>query len=342
MNRSAWITATQLTTWLQIRPGETRIGQSCQLLDPAQQDFNAALANARGNGARYALVGINEDIGPRANLGRGGADGAWHAAMLQLLNLQSNQYFDASQLLITGTIDVTEPSTNDSLESLRQAVARLDEQVIETINPIIANGLIPIVIGGGHNNCYGLLKAAHQVHGQALNCVNFDPHSDFRPLEGRHSGNGFHYAAAQQLLNRYHIVGLHELKNSQASLDALKQHHASWDSYQALYHHRAKTLEQALSQRVEEYRALTNPLAIEVDLDVINAMPSSARSIATLPLNDVLFGIHQFASLQQVCYLHLAEGAPSCAPEGELAGQRDVGQALAELIVCFVQSHNMS
>jgi formiminoglutamase len=36
--------------------------------------------------------------------------------------------------------------------------------------------------------------------------INFDAHSDFRILEGRHSGNGFSYAYEEGFLKKYFIL----------------------------------------------------------------------------------------------------------------------------------------
>jgi formiminoglutamase len=43
-----------------------------------------------------------------------------------------------------------------------------------------------------------------------VNAINFDAHSDFRILEGRHSGNGFSYAYEEGFLKNILFFGLHE------------------------------------------------------------------------------------------------------------------------------------
>jgi len=65
------------------------------------------------------------------------------------------------------------------------------------------------------NNAYPILKGTAGALGasKGINCVNCDPHADFRDLEGRHSGNGFSYAYADRFLSRYFIFGLHENYN---------------------------------------------------------------------------------------------------------------------------------
>ncbi|GLP97433.1 formimidoylglutamase [Paraferrimonas sedimenticola] len=330
-----------LEHFVQTRAGEIHLGQRMHTPSNQCPDLQQALSQALDSGVRFALIGINEDHGPRANLGRGGADQAWQAALTQLANLQSNQFLDGSEIMVLGSIDAMSLPAQASTEQLRLAVAELDRRVTRAVQPVIEAGITPIVIGGGHNNALPLLQASSQALGRAVNSVNFDPHSDFRPLEGRHSGNGFSYAAEKGYLDQYHVVGLHESKNSQASLEQLSAHNAKFYSYQSIWQRREQSLEAALEQ-VEACLAQSAPLALEVDLDVINGMPSSASTIASIPLNDVLYGISRLARQPDVAYLHLAEGAPACAPEGLQAGLRSVGQALAELILAFVRSRNMT
>ena len=68
--------STVVSNFLKVRPGETKVGQALQLLPPSGNDdtvteFLLHLQKVVMNGARFAIIGIPEDIGPRANLGRG-------------------------------------------------------------------------------------------------------------------------------------------------------------------------------------------------------------------------------------------------------------------------------
>ena len=72
-------------------------------------------------------------------------------------------------------------------------------------NQIVLADKKPIIIGGGHNNAYGNIKGTSLAIGEPINVINFDAHSDFRPEEGRHSGNGFSYAYTEGFLNYYFI-----------------------------------------------------------------------------------------------------------------------------------------
>jgi formiminoglutamase len=71
------------------------------------------------------------------------------------------------------------------------------------------SNLVKNPIIGGHNNSYGNIKGTALAKGKPVNAINFDAHSDFRILEGRHSGNGFSYAYEEGFLKKFYF-GLHE------------------------------------------------------------------------------------------------------------------------------------
>jgi formiminoglutamase len=80
-------------------------------------------------------------------------------------------------------------------------VNKVDDEVEQLAKMITEAKKIPIVIGGGHNNTYPLIKGTAKGWHKAgviplaqINCINLDAHSDYRPMEGRHSGNAFRYA----------------------------------------------------------------------------------------------------------------------------------------------------
>ncbi|MCF1430132.1 MAG: formimidoylglutamase [Shewanella sp.] len=320
-----------LNALLSTRPGETKLGQNFQLLDNFTPQ---ALKQVKAAGAHFALLGISEDIGPRANLGQHGADDCFSSAVRYFGNLQANRFFDGHQCLLIGDLHLQNPA--DSLDSLRQSVAELDDAVTEVISALLQVGLEPVVIGGGHNNAFGLLRALSTFHRAGVAAVNLDPHCDFRPLEGRHSGNSFSYAASQGYLNRYHILGLHEQKNSETSLQQLETFGGSWHSFQDIWVRRRLPLEQALSEIIDTNQTL--PLGLELDLDAISELPSSAITFAGVPLLDACHYVSAMASNCPCQYLHLAEAAPARHPAGVDAGKRVTGQAIAELLLAYMNA----
>lgn len=325
------------------REGETKLAQTV-LTHDENAVLKETLAKAKLKGARFAIFGIGEDIGPRANLGRGGATDAFEAAMAQFLNLQSNRFFDGKSCLVLGQIktDDLQLSEEAATQSLRANVEQLDTRVIEIAEQVMQAGLEPIVIGGGHNNAYGLLMAAKQSHNKKVAAVNLDPHSDFRPREGRHSGNGFSYAAASEALGYYHVLGMHELKNSEDTLAQLSSFGGGWHTLQSIWIRREVSLTSALEEIVTKLNNSQLPVALELDLDAITNMPSSASTAAGIPLLDALHYVYTVARHTPCAYLHLAEAAPSCHVAGLQAGYRETGQSISELIYAYIQGRGQS
>ncbi|NRD72308.1 formimidoylglutamase [Shewanella sp. VB17] len=326
-----------------LRAGETKVGQTSHVYN-TELSLSQNLTEAVNNGARFAILGIGEDIGPRANLGRGGSTDAFESAMIQFLNLQSNRFFNGKKCLVLGQIKTEDLQLKEgaSASDLRANVEYLDERVIEISRQIMAAGLEPIVIGGGHNNAYGLLMAAKQTYNKKIAAVNLDPHSDFRPREGRHSGNGFSYAAASGALGHYHILGMHELKNSEETLAQLSAFGGQWHTLQSIWIRREISLTSALDEIVTTLNNSLLPVALELDLDAITNMPSSASTASGIPLLDALHYVYTIAKNTPCTYLHLAEAAPSCHVAGIQAGYRETGQSISELIYAYIQGRNLA
>ena len=327
------------------RCGELRLGQQICLPD-ATVALDTILQNAAVDGCRYVLLGIPEDIGPRANLGQAGAVDGWAAFLSKFLNLQANSFVNASQLMLLGEVDCSDLqqqaaglSTQEpaQLNQLRQLVSMLDQRVYQVVAAVFAAGLYPLVIGGGHNNSLPLLTALQHSSGKTPNCANLDPHSDFRPLEGRHSGNGFSYAHQDGYLKQYFVLGLHELKNSAASLTQLQQAGAEFCSYQRIFVRQELSYQQALDQCIDMVIQGDGDIGIEVDTDSINLMPVSAFTNCGISVQAAEQFVYQLARLPRSRYLHLAEAAPAQHPAGKNAGMNEAGQVLSALVYAFIQ-----
>lgn len=342
--------AQQLSQLCQNRDGEQRLGQQLLLPEPTL-GLSQQLQLSKSQGCRYVLIGITEDIGPRANLGTAGADKGWSAFLAKFVNLQSNAFINAKHILLLGEIDCSDLQAESTqlsadkptdLQQLRQFVAEIDLRVELVISEIFAAGLYPIIIGGGHNNSYPILSALAKVRQQKVNCANLDPHSDFRALEGRHSGNGFSYAWQQQKLAQYFVLGLHELKNSSANLALLAQAGAQFISYQQIFVRQQFTYHEALAQCIDFILQGDNAIGIEVDTDSISFMPVSAYTNTGISVAAAEQFVYQLAKQPRSQYLHLAEAAPSQHPAGLAAGMNEAGQVLAALVFAFIQAKQQS
>ncbi len=296
------------------RQGETKLGETISS-DPSK--------------AKYLILGISEDIGPQSNGGFPGSTTAFSAFLKRFLNIQSNQFLSGQSIAILG--EITALASFESMEQGRSAVAELDEFVVSILKPYVEKGMIPIVIGGGHNNAYPLIKTVSQTLNQPIRVVNFDPHADFRPLEGRHSGNPFSYAFHDGFMDFYAIMGLHQSYNSQFILDELVKHQmlcSFFDDYLVGKAGFEQDLE-AFASRIQ-----SAPFGIELDMDSIAYMPSSAFSPSGMTLEQARQYVLKMAQSPNAKYFHLPEAAPK-NPEEEAV----VGKALAYLVTDFIKTN---
>jgi len=341
-------TDSEVRALVQPRPGEVRVGQVVSVLGASV--CPEAWQQAHRAGARYALLGIPEDLGPRGNRGRPGAEGAWEAFLQVFLNQQANHFLPSRQVLLAGRVqtrDLQEAARDlgsgiEDVQRLRELCAQLDARVAPILQEIVASGLIPVVIGGGHNNAFPILQgvvAGLRARGEdwkrGLAVVNCDPHADFRALEGRHSGNGFSYAQEAGLLASYFVLGLHEGFNSQEMLDRLVACGGRYVTYESVFVRGELDFDQALEQATSHALAGSSPVGLELDLDALAGMPSSAQTPNGLTCEEAARVLHHLAHRVPVAWLHLAEAAPALAPEG---GSRQVGKVLAFLVSTFLKA----
>lgn len=311
-----------------VRKHEVKIGEQIEVLE--------SISAIQQTPAKYILLGIAEDIGIRANLGRKGAFEAWDIALDTLLNLQHSQHTRTQRIALLGEIDCREenylsdqlqPNEPNYLEALGRLVERIDKKVAEVIKEIVAHGKVPIVIGGGHNNAYGCLHGSYLAKETAINAINFDAHSDFRPLEHRHSGNGFSYAFSKGFLNKYLIFGLQRNYTSQSIWDALEQendriHHVLFED---IILRKKTSYEEALDKAIDFITDAN--FGIELDLDSIADIGSSAMTPSAFDLNQARLFLYRLSRKKNCTYIHLCEGAP----KHRLYGNQ-VGKTLAYLI----------
>ncbi len=284
---------------------------------------------------KYVLLGLCEDIGVRANLGRPGASGAYWAFLQSFINQQINSAFNPEDILMGGHYEKDTSATE--LKTLRQLVGTIDEEIAPVIENIIKADKIPILIGGGHNNAYPAMKGLHRATGCPLSIVNFDAHTDFRDLEGRHSGNAFSYARKEGFLKEYWVVGLSEAYTSQSILDAFDQWNgAHVVSYENIYVQRQFDLSTVLERLSLLPDDPAHVLGVEIDMDVIERFPSSAMNSVGMPLSDILHSVHFLSKKTQVGYYHICEAAPALAQEGG----RIVGRALSAIVSQILADKN--
>ncbi len=322
------------------RSGEVKFGEK-MLTVPKGENCHDYLQSCP---AKYALFGIPEDVGVRANYGRPGAYSAWESAIKSIANIQHNRFCKGSQIIVLGKLDVSEEmeeaknldfNVTADRKKLSSLVERIDKEVVHTVSCIIKSGKIPIIIGGGHNNAYGNIKGTALGLGKPINAINFDAHSDFRILEGRHSGNGFSYAYEEGFLKKYFIFGLHENYTSKNVLDILKkiEDRVTYNTYDEIKVRKEKQMFQELIKASEFIK--TEAYGIEIDLDAIPDIASSAMTMSGFSVEELRQFVYFFGSHKNAAYLHICEGAPEL---GEEKNNHLIGKLIGYLVTDFIKS----
>ena len=313
---------------------ETKLGERIQVL-PDPQNVGESM---RRLPSKYVLFGISEDIGVQANYGIGGTSTAWLSFLQYFLNIQSNDYLQGDEIAVIGyfdfgdmqqLIDKNAHSTEEKVEAYRHAVNTIDEEVESLTKVIVAAGKIPIAIGGGHNNSYPLIKGSSKGLHQAqkiplpqINCINLDAHTDFRPSEGRHSGNGFRYAEEDGFLQKYCVIGIHENYLPQnVWLDIVNNPFLDFISYEDIFIHEKRNFIQAIAHAIDFTD--DNFTGIELDLDCIENVLSSASTPNGIKASQARQYINLCAARSKPSYLHICEGATrlSDGRSNELTGK---------------------
>jgi formiminoglutamase len=333
-----------------LRDGEDKIGQHVGSAESSDRsDLSTLLARCKKDGVRYVILGIPEDIGSRANLGRGGSDGAWEAFLEYFLNTQSNQFVDPKHILVLGQVtvkDLMEQAASLDIKKakdvvqLRKLVESIDNRAFPIIKEISRLGFEVIVIGGAHNNSYPIIKGVHQAlqarsdKTASLSCINCDSHADFRQIEGRHSGNGFTYAHGDGLLADYYVLGLAEAYNNQDMLDRLAQAGFGYRTYEEIFVRAEISFHDAIAEAARRINHRPSWVGVELDLDSIKGMPTSAESPCGISTEEASAYINYLAQHCDTAYLHLSEGAPRFGQNGALI----VGKVLSQLVRIYISS----
>ncbi len=303
-----------------IRRFETKLGETVQVIAD-RQHLEQSLAFSP---AKYVVFGIPEDIGVRANHGIGGTDTVWTPFLSAFLNSQSNDFLNGEEVLVLGHFDfgdarrLIEQNANnydEKIDAYRHAVNMIDDDVEELVKIITSLHKVPIAIGGGHNNAYPMIKGtAKGLHKAGLiplaqiNCMNLDAHSDFRPAEGRHSGNGFRYAEEDGYLQKYFVIGLHENYLPQnVWLDIVNNPFIDFISYEDIFIHEKRNFIQAVADATVFTE--DNYTGIELDLDCVEQTLSSAMTPAGLSSLHARQYVTFAANNGKAAYLHICEGA---------------------------------
>ncbi len=333
---------------VKIRRFETKLGERIQVLN----DTSSIVDSIKNLTARYVIIGIPEDIGVQANYGTGGSSTAWLSFLQAFLNIQSNDFLEGSEVALIGhfdfgdiqfVIDKNAHTEEEKIEAYRHAVNTIDEEVEGLVKQITAHGKVPIIIGGGHNNAYPIIKGSakgllqsQKINLAQINCVNLDAHTDYRPLEGRHSGNAFRYAEEDNFLQKYCVVGIHENYLPQnVWVDIVNNPFIDCITYEDIFIHEKRNFRQAVSHAIEFTE--DNYAGVELDLDSIQNVLSSACSPSGISVLHARQYVNLCAAHVKTAYLHICEGATRLNNGNT---NDSTGKLLSYLVSDFIKMHD--
>jgi formimidoylglutamase len=199
---------------LQLAPPDSRLFFSKNDPDdPRMGDLVARDFETLPDGARAALIGVPQDIGVARNGGRVGAAEAPDAIRAMLYRLAPYDAVESRSIPPNFLIDMGNIRCDGELEEIHERLAAVVRHVCEA-------GLVPIVLGGGHDITYASASGVYAAHGE-LGLLNFDAHLDVRPpLPARNSGTSFRMLIEEGkiLPNNFVEFGIQSFANAESHI----------------------------------------------------------------------------------------------------------------------------
>lgn len=192
-------------------------------------------------GCAVALLGLPDDTGVRLNHGRPGAKEGPRAFRTALACYGASE---SGAGAMPGVFDAGDIKPGRTLEETHR-------RVTDATAALLAAGLLPVAIGGGHDLTFPFVRAVAAAHPK-LSALYFDPHLDVRETRG--SGMAFRKLVEECGLGPLHLHGFRPLVNSREHLAWFKANGGR------LYPDSAKV---ALPR--------ARHLAVSFDLDVLDA-----------------------------------------------------------------------
>lgn len=324
---------TTIQSLIDFRDGETKLGQKINYLE----DVNNL--SSISPEIEYLILGLPEDIGPRANCGNSGSLNSWEAFITKFVNTQANRFIPSEKIMLLGYVDFSSLHQKANLLNFkgsdlilgRTYVEEMDEYISSIIKQIQNQNKKLIIIGGGHNNAYPIIRGTFEALNTPLNVINCDPHADFRLLEGRHSGNPFSYAKNKGYLNKYHVLGLHENYNSEKMLSTMDNTEGiTYSMFEELLFS-GNSFENIVKKGSQNI--YSKACGVELDVDSIKDFPSSAVSPYGITLEQASQYLKYTISELNPKYVHI--------PEAAVYNEKDknrVGKALAYLVTNSIKA----
>ena len=270
-------------------------------------------------GADAALLGVPEDRGILANKGREGARLGPRAIRKAFYRLTPgfNPFLSDLKLVDLGDI-----------RTQGRTLEEVHEDLASVVGEVAALGVVPLVLGGGHDLAYpdllGLCTGLKLGEGQ-LGVINVDQHLDVRDLSfgGITSGTPF-YRALEELPGRplrgenFVEYGVQESHNSPYYYNWLMERRATILTLGEVQGRPIETFLKSLQLAGRGPRVLT----VSVDIDAVrstDAPGASAGSPNGLSAQDVAKIAHLAGRTERVRLLDILETCPPLDQDGRTA-----------------------
>lgn len=248
-----------------------------------------------------AFIGFACDEGIKRNKGRQGAALGPRMLRKELSSLpclfeQALRLYDCGDIV----------HQQEDLDQLQQELA-------QAVSKILARGLFPIVLGGGHELARGHFLGLHG-HYPDLGIVNFDAHLDMRPYpDGPSSGTMFLQIAddAKVASEPFHYLclGLQRRGNTVALLKTAKAHGAMYQYARDMIHEPYSETTALLDQYLSDKEAIWATLCTDVISSAYAPGVSAAQPLGLHP-EMVLSLIKRIVASKKLVAFDVAEVSP--------------------------------
>ncbi|TRZ45392.1 arginase family protein [Robertkochia solimangrovi] len=318
------------------KSGEKKLGEIVELLNP-DDSLEHTLADSQ---AKYVMFGIPEDLGILANEGTEGSRNTWEATLKAFVNLQGNSFIKAPKVLLLGHMnlkkyldEIDALDGKDKTDAAADLTVQLDKEVTNLVHQIVASGKKPIIIGGGQNNSYGIIKGSSLAMGGAINAINISPVAGFRKRNHRHHKNGFSYAFYEGFLNRYALFGMQENHVPKKVIKRIKnEDRIKITTYEDLFIRREKGFDYELLDMTDFIKP--NAFGVEIAFNVIPIASLTSKAVSGFDLDTVRHMVYKLSKPKNAIYLHISE-APIDTND-QISAER-TGNAIATLISDFIR-----
>jgi formimidoylglutamase len=261
---------------IKIKQPNSRIGSFSNLFHDWHED------KIIPTNAKIGILGVPYDVGVTLGGGRPGASLGPDAVREAFKKLGTTYFYDYD-------IDLNEQVILDfgNVEIDLNSQESTYKQITSSVETIINLGIIPIVIGGGHDISHATIKALSNSITENFGGLNIDAHLDVRenPNDKIISGSPFRMAIESNnnfKAEHFYTIGVNHNYNAKIFYDYLRQKNSKIVSVNQL---RQSTIEKTIAEALS-----INNMFLSVDIDVISqafAPGCSAPNVDGLEPNEV-------------------------------------------------------